>query len=195
MIKNLRHLTHRSAAIALCLAVTTGAVWADNVRVKLATTMGDIVVEVFPEKAPKSAENFLQYVKAKQYDGVIFHRVIKDFMIQTGGMNAEMWERPTRPPIPIESRNGLSNERGSLAMARTADPNSASAQFFINVANNDRLNAAKAKDGFGYAVFGKVVSGMDVVDKIRAVQVGNKGDHQNVPLQPILITTATLVTK
>ena len=161
-------------------------------KVKLATSAGDIVIEVDATKAPKSAENFVQYVKAGHYDGTIFHRVIDNFMIQGGGMNADMQERPTRAPIPLESRNGLNNVRGTVAMARTMDPNSATAQFFINLKDNAFLDAAQSRDGNGYAVFGKVVSGMDVVDKIRAVRTGNKGPHQNVPVEPVTIKKATL---
>ena len=161
-------------------------------KVKLATSMGDIVVQLEPDKAPKTAANFVQYVKAGHYDGLIFHRVISTFMIQGGGYDPNMNEKPTRPSIPLESRNGLSNQRGTLAMARTMVPDSATAQFFINVVDNQRLDAANAPDGNGYAVFGKVISGMDVVDKIRAVPVGDKGGHQNVPMQPVVIRKATL---
>jgi peptidyl-prolyl cis-trans isomerase A (cyclophilin A) len=134
----------------------------------------------------------LQYVKAGQYDGTVFHRVIPDFMVQGGGMLPNMTEKPTRTPIPLESRNGLSNARGTVAMARTADPNSATAQFFINLKDNDFLDQSKSADSNGYAVFGKVVQGMDVVDKIRAVKTGNKGPHGNVPVDPIIIKKATL---
>jgi peptidyl-prolyl cis-trans isomerase A (cyclophilin A) len=122
----------------------------------------------------------------------VFHRVIDNFMIQGGGMNPDMSEKPTRAPIPLESKNGLNNDRGTVAMARTNDPNSATAQFFINLKDNGFLNAAQSRDGNGYAVFGKVVSGMDVVEKIRAVPTGNKGPHQNVPLQAVVITKATI---
>jgi peptidyl-prolyl cis-trans isomerase A (cyclophilin A) len=154
--------------------------------------MGDIVVELDADKAPKTVANFLQYVKAGQYNGTIFHRVIENFMIQGGGMTPDMKEKPTRPPIPLESRNGLSNVRGTIAMARTMDPNSATAQFFINVKDNPFLDAANARDGNGYAVFGKVVEGLDVVDKIKAVPTGNKPPHQNVPLEPVVIKKATV---
>jgi peptidyl-prolyl cis-trans isomerase A (cyclophilin A) len=164
----------------------SGAALAQKVR--LATTAGDIVVELDPAKAPKSVANFLQYVKAGHYDGTIFHRVISNFMIQGGGMTADMKEKETRAPIPLESRNGLLNQRGTVAMARTPDPNSATAQFFINVKDNDFLNQAQAKDGNGYAVFGKVVQGMDVVDKIKDTPTG-PGD---VPVQPIVIKKATV---
>jgi peptidyl-prolyl cis-trans isomerase A (cyclophilin A) len=161
-------------------------------KVKLATSMGDVVVELDTAKAPKTVDNFVQYVKAGHYDGTIFHRVIADFMIQGGGMKADMKEKPTRAPIPLESRTGLSNLRGTISMARTMDPNSATAQFFINVKDNPFLDQPNARDGNGYAVFGKVVSGMDVVDKIRAVEVGDQAGHQNVPKTPVTIKKATL---
>ncbi len=182
-----RWIGRTALALALCVAPSA---WAQ--KVKLATSAGDIVIELDAEKAPKTVENFLKYVKAGHYNGTIFHRVIPTFMIQGGGMTADMKEKPTRAPIGLESRNGLSNVRGSVAMARTGDPNSATSQFFINVNDNDRLDAANARDGNGYAVFGKVVSGMDVVDKIRAVPTGSKGPHNDVPNMPITITHATL---
>jgi len=156
--------------------------------VKLATSLGDIVLELDAAKAPKTVENFVQYVKAGHYDGTVFHRVIENFMIQGGGMTADLKEKPTRAPIVLESRNGLANDRGTIAMARTNDPNSASAQFFINVKDNAFLNQPQAKDGNGYAVFGKVISGMDVVDKIKAVPTG-PGD---VPVKPVTIKQATV---
>jgi peptidyl-prolyl cis-trans isomerase A (cyclophilin A) len=160
-------------------------------RVKFSTTAGDIVVEVYPDKAPKTVENFLQYVKDKHYDGTVFHRVIDGFMIQGGGFTPEMQQKPTRAPIALEASNGLKNDRYTIAMARTGNPNSATSQFFINVKNNDSLNAPNP-DGYGYTVFGRVVGGTEVVDKIRAVQTGNKGGMQNVPLDPIIIKSATL---
>jgi peptidyl-prolyl cis-trans isomerase A (cyclophilin A) len=178
-----RLLIAASAALALC---ASGAALAQKVR--LSTSAGDIVVELDAAKSPKSVANFVEYVKAGHYNGTIFHRVIENFMIQGGGMTPDMKEKKTRPPIPLESRNGLTNQRGTLAMARTSDPNSATAQFFINVKDNDFLNQAQARDGNGYAVFGKVVQGMDVVDKIRVTPTG-PGD---VPLQPIIIKKATL---
>jgi peptidyl-prolyl cis-trans isomerase A (cyclophilin A) len=185
----------RGVVLAASLGIlAAGPALAEAVRVKLATTMGDIVVEVYPDKAPKTAENFLQYVKDKHFDGTIFHRVIKEFMIQTGGYDANMWPRPTRPAIPLESKNGLKNERGTLAMARGA-PDSASDQFFINVVNNDGLNIGKAGDKAGYAVFGKVVSGMNVVDKISVVKTGIKDGQKDVPLKPVMLTSATIVAK
>ena len=160
-------------------------------KVKFQTSAGDFVVELNPAKAPKSAENFLQYVAEKHYNGTIFHRVMDGFMIQGGGFTADMNQKATRSPIPLEANNSLKNDRGTIAMARTGNPNSATTQFFINVVDNDMLNAPKP-DGHGYAVFGKVVSGMEVVDKIRTMPVGNKGMHQNVPLTPITINSATL---
>jgi peptidyl-prolyl cis-trans isomerase A (cyclophilin A) len=180
----------RVATLALA-ALLSLPVWAAE-KVKFVTSMGDIVVELDREKAPKSVENFVQYVKAGHYDGTIFHRVIENFMIQGGGMKPDMSEKPTRAPIPLESRNGLTNVRGTLAMARTMDPNSATAQFFINLKDNAFLDQANSRDGNGYAVFGKVVKGMDVVEKIKAVPTGNEGPHQNVPTKPILIKKATL---
>ncbi|MDR3066492.1 MULTISPECIES: peptidylprolyl isomerase [Comamonas] len=159
-------------------------------KVQLKTSMGDIVVELNDAKAPKSAANFLQYVRDRHYDGTVFHRVIDGFMIQGGGMDANLSEKPTRAPIPLEAGNGLKNDRGTIAMARTGNPNSATSQFFINVVNNDMLNAPKP-DGYGYTVFGKVTKGMDVVDKIRAVATGNRGMHQNVPTTPVTILSAT----
>jgi peptidyl-prolyl cis-trans isomerase A (cyclophilin A) len=172
-------------AVALACVVSAPAL---AQKVKLATSAGDIVVELDAAKAPKTVANFLQYVKAGHYNGTIFHRVIDNFMIQGGGIGVDMKEKETRAPIELESRNGLANQRGTIAMARTANPNSATSQFFINVKDNDRLNQPQAADGNGYAVFGKVIEGMDVVDKIRAVPTG-PGD---VPLQPIVIKKATV---
>lgn len=178
------------AAIALALPVAASAQ-----SVKLATSEGDIVIALDHAKAPKTVDNFLGYVKSGHYDGTVFHRVIPNFMIQGGGMDKTMAEKPTKAPIPLESRNGLKNERGTVAMARTMDPNSATAQFFINVQDNAFLDQPNSRDGNGYAVFGKVVSGMEVVDKIRAVPTGNRGEHQNVPLQPVTIQRATIVSE
>lgn len=177
-------------AMALSAALCTG-VHAQTVR--LSTSMGDVTLQLDRAKAPKSVENFLQYVKDGHYDGLIFHRVIADFMVQAGGMNAEMVEKTTRAPIELESANGLSNVRGTIAMARTSVPNSATAQFFINVKDNLMLDKANSRDGHGYAVFGKVTGGMDVVDKIRAVEVAPKGMHQHVPVKPVVIKKATIV--
>ena len=163
----------------------------DNPKVRLSTSMGDIVLELAADKAPKTVENFVQYVRDKHYDSTVFHRVIDGFMVQGGGFTADMTQKVTRAAIPLEANNGLKNERGTIAMARTANPNSATAQFFINVVNNNMLNAP-SPDGHGYAVFGWVVSGMDVVDKIRVAPTGNRGMHQNVPQSPITILKATL---
>jgi peptidyl-prolyl cis-trans isomerase A (cyclophilin A) len=183
----------RWAATALtAIMLGSAGLAAHAQKVKLATSAGDIVVELDAAKAPKTVANFVEYVKAGHYDGTVFHRVIPNFMIQGGGMTADMKEKSTRAPIPLESGNGLDNVRGSIAMARTSDPNSATAQFFINLKDNGFLNKAQSQDGNGYAVFGKVVSGMDVVDKIRAVPTGNKGPHQNVPLEPVTINKATV---
>ena len=178
----------RWAGRAAVAALLCASVAAHAQKVKFATSMGDIVVELDAAKAPKTVANFVTYVKAGHYDGTVFHRVIPTFMIQGGGMTADLKQKPTRAPIPLESKNGLNNVRGSVAMARTNDPNSATAQFFISVKDNAFLDAANSPDGNGYAVFGKVVSGMDVVDKIRAVPTG-PGD---VPQQPVTIKTATL---
>ena len=193
MTHSISRWTSRAAIIASMTAATLFASAAAQAqKVKLATSAGDIVIELDAAKAPKTVENFITYVKAGHYNGTVFHRVIPTFMIQGGGMTADLKEKSTRAPIVLESRNGLSNVRGSVAMARTNDPNSATSQFFINVKDNDRLDAANARDGNGYAVFGKVVSGMEVVDKIRDVPTGSKGMHDDVPLTPITINKATL---
>lgn len=163
--------------------------------VKLSTNEGDIRIELDAEKAPKSVDNFIKYVKAGHYNGTIFHRVIEGFMIQGGGFTPKMEQKPTRPPIPLEAGNGLNNVRGTLAMARTGDPNSATAQFFINVVDNPFLDAANARDGKGYAVFGRVIEGMDIVDKIRIKPTANQGMHQNLPLAPVIITKAIVEPK
>jgi len=178
---------------ALFLAALLAAASASAQTVKLQTTEGDIRIELNAEKAPKTVANFLQYVKAGHYNGVIFHRVIGNFMIQTGGYDAKLNQRPTKPPIPLESGNGLGNLRGSVAMARTNDPNSATSQFFINVVDNGfSLDASVGRIGTGYAVFGQVVEGMDVVDKIRAVDTRAVGVFENLPLKPIFITKAVI---
>ena len=182
----------RGAALATLSLALLGSTPAFAQKVKLATSAGDIVIELDAAKAPKSVENFLAYVKVGHYDGTVFHRVIANFMIQGGGMTPDLKEKPTRAPITLEARNGLNNDKGTVAMARTNAPNSATAQFFINLKDNDFLNAAASRDGNGYAVFGKVTSGMDVVEKIRAVPTGNKGPFENVPLEPVIIKQATL---
>ena len=164
-----------------------------NPVVTLNTSLGDIQIELYAEKAPVTVKNFLDYVEAKHYDGLIFHRVIPNFMVQGGGFTPDMQQRKTRDPIKNEAGNGLKNERGTLAMARTGVVDSATAQFFINVKDNDFLNHRdETAQGFGYAVFGKVVSGMDVVDKIVAVPTTTKGQHGDVPQEPVVIKSATV---
>jgi peptidyl-prolyl cis-trans isomerase A (cyclophilin A) len=191
-------LTRRAAALAAlvgCLALPAWA--ADAPKVKFATSAGDIVVEVYPDKAPKTVANFLQYVRDKHYDGTIFHRVIDRFMIQGGGFDRNMAEKKTRAPVVHEGREayakGLRNERGTIAMARTNDPNSATSQFFINVADNTRTLDPPGPNAPGYTVFGRVVSGMDVVDKIKGVQTGQVGMYSDVPIVPVVINSATIV--
>lgn len=162
--------------------------------VKLETSMGDIVIELNEEKAPRSSANFLSYVNDGHYDGTIFHRVIDGFMIQGGGMTAEMKEKATGAPIENEADNGLTNDPYTVAMARTMDPHSATAQFFINVKKNDFLNhSGKTPQGWGYAVFGKVVKGHGVVNKIKGVATGNVGPHGDVPKETVVIEKATVV--
>jgi peptidyl-prolyl cis-trans isomerase A (cyclophilin A) len=188
-----RNSTLALASIALAATFSVANVQAqDAPKVKLATSMGDIVVQLDPAKAPKTVENFLAYVNDKHYDGTVFHRVINGFMIQGGGFTADMQPKPTRAPIPLEANNGLKNDIYTIAMARTGNPNSATSQFFINVKDNAMLNAPNP-DGHGYAVFGKVIEGTAVVDKIKAVATANKGPHQNVPTTPVTITSATVV--
>ncbi len=182
----------RPLVVLSVAAGAPGALAADP-QVDLKTSMGSIRIELYQAEAPKTVENFLQYVKDGHYDGTIFHRVINGFMIQTGGFDKSMREKRGRDPIPNEAKNGLKNNLGTLAMARTSAPHSASAQFFINLKNNDFLNSANAQDGWGYAVFGKVVSGMDVVMKIAKVPTGNAGGHGDVPREAVLIESATLV--
>lgn len=163
-------------------------------RVVLETSKGNIVIELYQDKAPKTVKNFLDYTKAGFFDGTIFHRVIPSFMIQGGGFTPDMTEKPTRPSIQNEADNGLGNQRGTLAMARTRDPNSAGAQFFINLKDNAPLNhTAKTLQGWGYAVFGRVVEGMDVVDAIALVPTASKGMYDDVPVQPVVIKKARLV--
>ena len=164
--------------------------------VELDTNMGAIVIELNEEKAPKTVENFLNYVKSGHYDGTIFHRIIDGFMIQGGGMDAEMNEKATNAPVENEADNGLNNDKGTIAMARTQDPHSATSQFFINVKDNDFLNhSGKNMQGWGYTVFGKVTSGMDVIDKMRGVPTGRFGMHADVPNEPVVINSATIITQ
>ncbi|MGE0152443.1 MAG: peptidylprolyl isomerase [Reyranellaceae bacterium] len=182
-----------AVALAALLALAHAPAFAQSApRVKLATSAGDIVLELDAARAPKTVANFLQYVKDRHYDGTVFHRVIDGFMIQGGGFTGELQQKGTRPPVALEASNGLKNDRGTIAMARTSDPNSATAQFFINVKNNDMLNAPRP-DGYGYAVFGKVVSGMEVVDRIRTVRTGAQRGMSDVPLEPVVIRSATIV--
>lgn len=162
--------------------------------VLLKTNHGDITLELDAAKAPKSVANFLAYVNSGHYDGTIFHRVIDNFMIQGGGMTAGMKQKSTLDQIENEANNGLKNDRGTIAMARTSDPHSATAQFFINVNDNDFLNhTAPTPQGWGYAVFGKVSNGMDVVDKIKKVKTGNAGYHQDVPTEDVVIEKASVI--
>ena len=199
-------LSKRTFGRRACLALATlgllaGQAWAQGAsaapKVKFATSAGDFVVEVYPDKAPKTVENFLQYVKDKHYDGTVFHRVIDNFMVQGGGFDAAYAQKPTRPPVLHEGREALAkggdkNVIGTLAMARTNDPNSASAQFFINVRDNDFLNPTAQAPG--YTVFGKVVTGMDVVNKIKATPTGAGGPFpSDVPKTAVLVNSATLV--
>ena len=179
-------------SVATPVAAQEAANAASAPKVKLSTSLGDIVVQLDAAKAPKTVENFLQYVKDKHYDGTIFHRVIDGFMVQGGGFTPGMAQKPVRAPIALEAANGLKNDKYTIAMARTNVPDSATAQFFINVKDNAMLNAPQP-DGHGYAVFGKVVQGSNIVDKIKAVATGNQGGHQNVPTTAVTITSATLV--
>jgi peptidyl-prolyl cis-trans isomerase B (cyclophilin B) len=164
--------------------------------VQLETSMGDITIELNEEKAPKTVENFLNYVNSGHYEGTIFHRVIDGFMIQGGGMDAQMNEKKTNAPIENEADNGLKNDKGTIAMARTQDPHSATSQFFINVKDNDFLNhSGKNMQGWGYTVFGKVTDGMDVIEKMRSVATGRFGMHADVPNEPITINSAKVVSQ
>ncbi|KAI3597743.1 Peptidyl-prolyl cis-trans isomerase PpiA precursor [Cupriavidus necator H850] len=161
-------------------------------RVQFATSAGKFTIELYPEAAPKTVANFLEYVKSGFYSGTIFHRVINGFMVQGGGFDRDMKEKPTRAPIPLEARSGLKNKAGTVAMARTSDPNSATAQFFVNVVDNSNLDYPQP-DGNGYAVFGKVVEGMETIDKIKSVPTTAYGPMRNVPAAPIVIESATVV--
>jgi peptidyl-prolyl cis-trans isomerase A (cyclophilin A)/peptidyl-prolyl cis-trans isomerase B (cyclophilin B) len=182
--------------LLLCALLIAPTVLAANPQVELKTTLGNVIIELYPENAPKTVENFLQYVKDGYYDGTIFHRVIPGFMAQGGGFSRNFQQKPTRPAIRNEAGNGLRNAIGTVAMARTADPHSATAQFFINVAENDFLDFKSPDDkGYGYTVFGRVTSGMDVVQKMLQVPTSTVGPHQNVPRQPIVIEQARLIDK
>lgn len=201
----------RIAACGFALAIAPAAVHAQSAasstpptegttpmstspRVKLQTNQGDFVITLDAEKAPKTVENFLNYVKDGFYNGTVFHRVIDGFMIQGGGFEPGLKQKPTQAPIENEANNGLKNQKYTLAMARTSDPHSATAQFFVNVADNDFLNfTAPTPNGWGYAVFGKVTEGTEVVDKIKGVKTGNSGFHQNVPAEDVIIEKAEIV--
>ncbi len=173
---------------------TSGEKMSANPIIKMETNKGTITIELYADKAPISTENMVNYVKDAFYDGTIFHRVIPGFMIQGGGMNPDMSEKTTKAPIKNEANNGLKNDRGTLAMARTNIPHSASSQFFINLKDNDFLNhSSETPQGWGYAVFGKVTEGMDVVDKIAKVKTGSHGPHGDVPLEAVIITKMTVV--
>jgi peptidyl-prolyl cis-trans isomerase B (cyclophilin B) len=176
-------------AIMIVLVFAFAAIAGDNPKIEMDTTKGKIVLELYADKAPKTVENFLAYLDAGFYDGTIFHRVIPGFMIQGGGFTADMKKKDARPPIDNEADNGLRNERGTIAMARTSNPHSATAQFFINTVNNDFLNYRnKSSQGWGYAVFGRVAEGMAVVEAISGVKTGTRGPLRNVPTDPIVIT-------
>jgi cyclophilin family peptidyl-prolyl cis-trans isomerase len=179
------------AALSLT-AAAQAAVAAEASKVSIKTSMGDVVLELYPDKAPKTVANFLEYVKSGHYNGTIFHRVINNFMIQGGGFNAGLKQKPTNDPIENEAKNGLKNEAYTVAMARTSAPHSATSQFFINVRHNTSLDYP-GHDGWGYAVFGKIVQGQDVIDRIKAVQTTERGMHQNVPHKPIVIESATVL--
>jgi cyclophilin family peptidyl-prolyl cis-trans isomerase len=183
-----------TAALLAASLPVPAADGAANPRVRIETTKGVIVVELFPKAAPKTVANFLQYVKGGFYDGTIFHRVIKNFMIQGGGFTKDMNEKATKPPVVNEADNGLKNDLGTLAMARTGDPNSATAQFFINTKDNAFLNfRSKDVQGWGYCVFGRVVSGLPIVKAIEDEPTGNSGMFQDVPQTPVVMTKVTLV--
>ena len=175
--------------------MTKNTTTSQNPTVLIKTSMGDIKVELYSDKAPKTVENFLEYVRDGHYEDTIFHRIIDGFMIQGGGFTVDFKQKPTDPAVQIESDNGLKNTRGTLAMARTSDPNSATSQFFINLVNNSFLDfKSKTPTGYGYTVFGKVVSGMDVVDKIAKVKTGSYQGHKDVPLEPVIILSVSEVT-
>ena len=191
----------RIAAVLLIVGVAFFAVdFANaediNPKIVLDTSKGKIVLELYPDNAPETVKNFLAYVDAKFYDGMIFHRVIPNFMIQGGGFTADMKRKTTRAPIKNEADTGLKNMRGTIAMARTGDPHSATAQFFINSKNNDFLNyRSKTQQGWGYAAFGKVVDGLKIVDAISAVQTTTRGHYRDVPVEPVVINSATRLKK
>lgn len=176
--------------LAAALVLTVSA-WAGP-KVEMQTNLGRIVIDLDEAKAPATVKNFVAYVNEGFYNGTVFHRVIPNFMIQGGGFTPDMAQKPTKAPVQNEAKNGLKNARGTIAMARTQDPHSATAQFFINHIDNVMLDYP-SRDGWGYAVFGKVTEGMDVVDKIAQVKTGNRGGHQNVPTEPVIIQSAKII--
>jgi cyclophilin family peptidyl-prolyl cis-trans isomerase len=183
----------RSLVFLLALLLTPAAL-AANPKVELKTSLGTVVIDLYPENAPQTVDNFLQYVKDGFYDGTVFHRVIPGFMVQGGGFTRNLQQKPTRPAIRNEAGNGLRNAVGTVAMARTKDPHSATAQFFINVADNDFLDfKSPDENGYGYTVFGRVSAGMDVVQKMLQVPTATTGPHQNVPRTPIVIESTRLI--
>jgi peptidyl-prolyl cis-trans isomerase A (cyclophilin A)/peptidyl-prolyl cis-trans isomerase B (cyclophilin B) len=184
------------AAVSILVSIQVGAAeGAANPQVEVKTSMGTVVIELYPDKAPLTVDNFLQYVKNRHYDGTVFHRVIPGFMIQGGGFGPDFSEKPVRKPLRNEAANGLRNETGTIAMARTPNPHSATAQFFINLAENEFLNFRfPTEEGYGYCVFGKVVKGMDVVSRIANVQTGpGPATHRDVPVKPVVIEHARLI--
>lgn len=194
MIRSRRILLAGLSAAALALsALPSMAQQAQKAeRVQFVTSQGKFTVEVYPDAAPKTVANFMEYVKSGFYTGTIFHRVINGFMVQGGGFDREMKQKPTRAPIPLEAQNGLKNKAGTVAMARTGDPNSATAQFFVNVVDNPNLDYPQP-DGNGYAVFGKVVDGMDTIEKIKNAPTTAYGPMRNVPATPIVIESASVI--
>jgi cyclophilin family peptidyl-prolyl cis-trans isomerase len=187
----MKRLISFSLMVFAVMSAGMPAVSAENPKVVLETSRGMIVLELYPDKAPETVKNFLDYVDAKYYNGTIFHRVIPKFMIQGGGFTADMKRKTTRAPIKNEADQGLKNNRGTIAMARTGDPHSATAQFFINTINNDFLNhRSKSQQGWGYAAFGQVVEGMEAVDAISAVKTGTRGGFRDVPAEPVVIKSA-----
>ncbi|MCM3878068.1 MAG: peptidylprolyl isomerase [Thermoanaerobaculia bacterium] len=189
-----KHVTLALAAALLATATLKGEPPVKNPSVVMKTSLGSVTMELFADKAPETVKNFLAYVNDKHYDGTVFHRVIDGFMIQGGGFGVDGREKPKKAPIKNESANGLQNKVGTLAMARTPDPHSASAQFFVNVKDNSFLDKAQSQDGWGYCVFGKVTEGIDVVNKIKATPTANKGGaFTNAPVTPVVIESARVV--
>ena len=202
MSHNMKMMKTATLVVAIALLVAAGIFFlpthsqttGGQTMLRMSTTLGDIEVELYPKAAPASVRNFIEYVESGYFDDLIFHRVIPGFMIQGGGFSGDMQQRQTRPSIENEADNGLKNLAGTLAMARTSDPNSATSQFFINLVDNGFLDhTAKTPQGWGYAVFAKVVSGMDVVEKIAALPTATVGGHQNVPTEPVVITKAQML--